>query len=345
MTPDFTDELVDRHLIAASVIPTGNTWLDDAFAGGINKRQLILVAAKTGVGKTFFGVQLARFAAVAGRRVTYFALEAERHEIHRRMIYYELTSLLAKNFPQLKTPRYREWLHAGYSPEWNALETEVRSRMAIELQTLSVRYQTQVYTAEQFRKDVDHEVETATDAERPELIIIDHLHHFFLSSGDENQELKSIIHSIKRLHDRHQVPIVLLAQLRKNDGGATNKRSLPMLEDIRGTAALTDVATDALIISGFPKDRIGELPSNFHNPMFFHLAKSRTAAEARQFAAVVSFNAREGRYAEEYLLCKTKLFEDPEPALAGDVPAFAKHARKPKLAESYIGKKNFGDAR
>lgn len=327
----ISDEQTDRHQLHASVVPTGNPWLDDALAGGLNRRNLMLVAAKTGVGKTFFGVQLARFAAREHRRVLYFALEAEEHEIERRMLYYELTRLIAKHMPALPIPRYREWLHEGYTPEWHSLEGHAQKLIERETEALEVLYKTELYTPEQFRRDVAEIVEKSDPDKKPQLVIVDHLHHFFLSSSDENQELKSVIHSIKRLHDRYEVPVVILAQLRKNDGGFQSKRTLPMLEDIRGTAALSDVATDVLIISPFPSARVDELPADFHNPMFFHLAKSRTAAETRQFAGVVSFDAKLGQYAEQYALYQTKLFEDPEVVEPGKIPKWAKRARRPKV--------------
>ena len=266
---ELSEEQLHRHLIAASVTPTGNPWIDDALAGGLNKENLLLVAAKTGVGKTFFGIQLALFAAKNQAKVVYFALEAEKHEIERRQLFYYTTRLLAQHYPNTPRPRYREWLHAGFDGAWHGVEKEARKLLELDSQSLKVRYETGVYSPEMFKSDVE---ELIASNEKPDLIILDHLHHFFLE-GDEIAALKKTIHSIKRLKEDLDAPIVILAQLRKNDAGNVGKRTLPKYEDIRGTAALTDIATDVLIISPVPEEKREELPKERIFPMYFHIAK------------------------------------------------------------------------
>lgn len=315
---EFSEEQLHRHLIAASVIPTGNPWIDDALAGGLNKENLLLVAAKTGVGKTFFGVQLALYAAKKQNKVVYFALEAEKHEIERRQLFYYMTRLLSQHYPNLPKPRYREWLHAGFDGSWHAVEKQARQELELDTQTLQTRYETGIYSPDMFKLDVE---ELIASEEKPDLIILDHLHHFFLE-GDEVEALKKTIHSIKRLKEDLDAPIVILAQLRKNDFGSHNKRTLPKYEDIRGTASLTDIATDVLIISPVPDEKKLELPKERIFPMYFHLAKSRTAPEAKEFAGIISFDKNTGEYMKQYNLGKIKFSEDPELLTSG--PSWAK---------------------
>ena len=324
MTNKLTEEAIDRHLTAASVIPTGNQWIDDALAGGLDRRNMMLAAGRTGTGKTFFAVQLAQAVAKSQKNVLYFALEAEKYEIERRALYYATIRLQKQHYARLPEMRYREWLHKGYSSEWEALERQAKEQLDLETSTLRTIYRTELYTPQNFHEDVELLVNNADQNESPDLIIIDHLHHFFLQ-GDEMTQLKMVIHGLKRLHLRLEIPLVILTQLRKNDMSGGKNKTLPALEDIRGTAALTDVATDVLIISPFPSDRLDELPGGFRNPMFFHLAKSRTASEARAFAGVVRYDATVGGYGRDYVLCKTKAFEDPE-LLDEPPPIWAKHA-------------------
>jgi len=323
---ELSAEQLHRHLIAASVTPTGNPWIDDALAGGLDKENLLLVAAKTGVGKTFFGVQLALFAAKQQNKVVYFALEAEKHEIERRQLFYYTTRLLSQHYPNIPKPRYREWLHAGYDGAWHAVEKEARKQLDLDTQTLVTRYETGIYSPEMFKADVEELIQSE---EKPDLIILDHLHHFFLE-GDEVEALKKTIHSIKRLKEDLDAPIVILAQLRKNDFGSHTKRTLPKYEDIRGTAALTDIATDVLIISPVPDDKKQGLPPERVFPMYFHLAKSRTAPEAREFAGIVSFDKNTGEFMKKYNLAKIKFAEDPELLTTG--PHWAKNATYPTIA-------------
>lgn len=328
MPSDWELERLDRHLIAATLLPTGNPWLDDAWAGGLNRNNVVLIAARTGVGKTFFGVQLAHHATKKCRKVLYFALEAEKYEIERRQLYYAVCRILYEKHPQITVPSYRQWLHCGYNASWDALETEARKILDLETDGLQTVYRTEVYTPLQFQQDII-DLAAVPDEQKPHLIILDHLHHFFLD-GDETTALKQCIHSIKRIQGDLEIPIVILAQLRKNEVGQKNKRTLPSLEDIRGTAALTDVATDVLLISPVPRDQRETLPSSFHRPMYFHLSKSRTASEAKDFAAIVPFDAKLGGYGQHYVLCKANHFEDPEPCEQIDIPDWATNAIRPK---------------
>lgn len=318
----MNDEAIERHLIAASVFKTGNQWLDDALGGGLNSENFLMVAAKTGTGKTFFGVQLATAAAKARKNVKYFALEAEKHEIERRRLYYAICRLVHKNLKGIEMPRYREWLHIGYDNQWNGIEEEARKLLEQEGETLHTVYATGVYTPEMFAADV---TDMLSSEEKPDLVILDHLHHFFLS-GDEVDALKTTIHQLKRIKDDLGVPVVILAQLRKNDGSKHSNRTLPKIEDIRGTASLSDVATDVLIISKVSDESMESVLVNINFPMYFHLAKSRTASEATSYAGIVGFDFSTGTYAPKYVVTDVLGFDDPVNTEAFKIPRWAKNA-------------------
>jgi len=336
----MNNEKIHRHLIAESVFETGNAWLDDCLAGGLNQENMVLVAAKTGVGKTFFGVQLAAYAAKKHKNVYYFALEAERHEIERRMLYYEILRLAKNNYPEFKMPRYREWLHLGLERDWESIEDIAQKQLNIDTATLKVKYSQRIFTPSMFRDAVS---QLAHVEDKPDLIILDHLHHLFLT-GDENEALKTAIHGIKAVKDEVEVPVVVLAQLRKNDAGANIKKSIPSLEDIRGTAALTDVATDVLIISRVGNEAKKDLPSSIQNPMYFHLAKSRTASEATPYVGIVGFDAKRGSYSSKYIIAKAEHGADPTLLEEHEKPHWAKNAerRAPRIKSTNY-KKPYGE--
>lgn len=322
----MNEEREHRYRIAESVTATGNPWIDDALAGGINMENMILVAAKTGVGKTFFGVQVSAHMARSKKRVAYFALEAEKNEIERRRLYYAVSRLVHTHYHEVKMPRYREWLHLKEHGSWATLEDQANEQLSAENKTLKTIYAHGIYTPEMFREDAEDLVNA--DEQKPDVLILDHLHHFFLA-GDEIDALKTTIHQIKRLKDDLGIPILILAQLRKDDFGRHSKRSLPKLEDIRGTASLSDVATDVLIIAEVPDEKRPELPKGIRFPMYFHLAKSRTAPEARSYAGIVGYDVKEGTYEKQYAVAKIKSHEDPE-LCEQSGPAWATHARFPR---------------
>lgn len=66
--------------------PTGIGELD-ALITGLNRSDLIILAARPGVGKTSFGLNIARHASVAkGRRVAFFSLEMGREQLASRLL-------------------------------------------------------------------------------------------------------------------------------------------------------------------------------------------------------------------------------------------------------------------
>ena len=67
-------------------IPTGIVELD-ALITGLNRSDLIVLAARPGVGKTSFGLNIARHASVTGkRRVAFFSLEMGREQLVSRLL-------------------------------------------------------------------------------------------------------------------------------------------------------------------------------------------------------------------------------------------------------------------
>lgn len=69
----------------ALAFPTHSTVLNTALGGGIRYSTYSLVAARLGVGKSFFLMSLALAAAAAGRTVTYLSLEMDVRECATRM--------------------------------------------------------------------------------------------------------------------------------------------------------------------------------------------------------------------------------------------------------------------
>lgn len=318
MNDKWEIERSERERIQKSILPTGCAWLDDGWSGGLNGDQLFLVAAQTGVGKTHFGVQVATAASRHKRRVFYFALEASRGEIERRRLYTELHRVLREHMPELKMPRFREWLHQESTPEWQGIERHAIEKIEALDASLTVKYRTGgTYSPEDFQLDVHDLVH-----EQPDLIVLDHLHHFLLQ-GQENDALKAAIRTIDKLKGDVQVPIIVLAQVRKTD--TKNHRSLCRLDDIRGTASLTDMATDVMLISRPPGEM--SLPATTFNPTLMHVAKSRTAPEMQQLVAAIGFDYKTGEYQGWYGVFKNKEHEVPEVIFKSQIPAWAKNGR------------------
>src|SRR5690348_4241502 len=85
-------ERVERLEMAKRRLSFGVKFLDDAL-GGIAQKDIVLLGAKTGIGKTTMASIIAESNAEKGRHVHYFALEAEDREIERRIKFRILSRL------------------------------------------------------------------------------------------------------------------------------------------------------------------------------------------------------------------------------------------------------------
>jgi replicative DNA helicase len=77
-------ERAERLQLATRVLSFGVKFLDVAL-GGIMARDMVLLGAVTGAGKTTLASVIAETNVERGKRVHYFALEAEHGEIERRI--------------------------------------------------------------------------------------------------------------------------------------------------------------------------------------------------------------------------------------------------------------------
>lgn len=322
--------MISRHLVAAQAVTFGVSFLDDALLG-ILPNDLMLVGARTGRGKTELATSLALHAAEKGRRVVFFALEADRWEIHRRLKYRKLLQLYHRHYANqamtFRFPRYREWLMQGYQSEWDSLEKEAERELGAVRDCVRVVYKGERYTADDFVRDVEG-LASETD-----LFVVDHLHYFDLLGHSETEGLKKAAHAVRNAALHHSKPVVLLAHLRKGD--AKSGKSLPELDDFHGHSDIVKVATLVLLLSPVPAEKV---PASFKSyPTYFHIAKARSAAEVTPFVGVHGFDFKLNGYSDGYHLEKTKFGADPEAVAAEDLPGWAKRAIRPAPSTLYAG--------
>lgn len=317
---EWENERVDRNLMAASGCKFGISYLDDALMQ-LLPNELMLVGAKTGKGKTELATTLAFQFSDMGKSVAFFALEADKWEIHRRLKYRKLAQMVMERFGSKVTfPRFREWLLMGHQTEWHALEQEVDRELRVQASGLRIVYRGERYLPEMFAKEMAA-LEHETD-----VFIVDHLHYFDTTARTETEGLKQAIHAIRNASIYHGKPVILLAHLRKSE--RTSKKTLPDLEDFHGHSDIVKVATTVLLMSPVPEDKVQGEIGKF--PTYFHIAKCRTAAECTPYAAILGFDYRTNSYSAGYYLQKASFLEDPEPIKTfRELPSWAKHAIKP----------------
>ncbi len=200
-------------------LTTGFTDLDRKL-GGMQKTDLILIAARPAMGKTAFSLNIAQNAALKDNaKVAIFNLEMSREQLIQRMI--ASTSHVELN--KLKT---------------GALEDEDWNRVT---QGVNVLLSTNIHiddspgiTANELRSKCRKlKVEKGLD-----LVLIDYLQ---LMEGDSRtesrqQEISKISRSLKILAKELQCPVVALSQLSRAPEARSDHR--PMLSDLRESGAI-----------------------------------------------------------------------------------------------------------
>lgn len=88
---EIADEVQERKVLhdqgKKTCIGTGFLNFDNTIDGGFKRGNLIVVAARPGVGKTALAIQLMRNAALEGNKTVFFSIEMMRDEIGNRMLY------------------------------------------------------------------------------------------------------------------------------------------------------------------------------------------------------------------------------------------------------------------
>lgn len=276
----------ERQAIPADIIPYGVPFLD-AITGGILPGELVLLGGSTGTGKTEIATEIAIKAAMDGRRVYFFALEADTNEIERRMIF-KLVSNKAKASGVRVTYDYKSWL-LGEAKEYMAHEPWAQSEI-YKLSNLHTFYKDGTFTLSDF------ETMFLTLDERADLVIVDHIHYFDLVERDELKEMSKIIHYIRKLTQVLGIPVLLLAHLRKLEQGATAPL-IPSNADFKGTGSLTNVSTTTILLG---RDATASYAGK-EAPTFIKVDKSRTGGGRISVACKTMFDTSRNAYAKDYV--------------------------------------------
>jgi RecA/RadA recombinase len=316
----YQHDYVRRALSAAHELKFGVSYLDDAL-GGILPTDLVLLGARTGVGKTQIATQIALTNAKAHKKVHFFALEAERGEIESRLRYRRACQLYYQACPPIVAGDYVRYYdyRTGQVPEsFNLCAERAHEELAVDCDTLTTIYRDKIFTADDFVK-IFEGVQYDTD-----LIIVDHLHYFDMDGANENQGLKDAIRKIRSAALEFEKPVILLAHLRKTDRNV--KSEIPDIDEFYGHSDLVKIATNVILAA---RAENAEAEDKTRRGTYLHMPKSRFCPEAIGYAGLIAFDIKTGMYENEYYLAKTKRFESPE--LIGskyDFPRWAKRAKE-----------------
>jgi replicative DNA helicase len=202
----------------------------DNTTNGLQKGDLIILAARPSMGKTAFAINLAiQVARHNNLPVAVFSLEMPAEQLIMRML--SSTSLVEGNK-----------LRSGFlnNNEWNLL-----NEAAGELRNLPVYIDDtpSIKVAEIFSKCRKLRTEKGLG-----MIVVDYIQLLSASKSSENrqQEVSEISRSLKALAREMQVPVIALSQLSRLVERREDKR--PMLSDLRESGALEQDADIVLFL-------------------------------------------------------------------------------------------------
>jgi replicative DNA helicase len=253
-------ERIEQQIKSTSGITglaTGYTELD-AKLSGLQRSDMIILAARPSVGKTAFALNIAANAAMEGKSILLYSLEMAKEQLVQRLLCMVgkvdsdrlRKGFLAKHeFPKIQAA-------AAKLMDAKIFIDESAGLTPLELRSKSRRHASQ------------HPLD---------LIIIDYMQLMHVSGRTENRqnEISFISRSIKGLARELSVPIVTLSQLSRE--AEKDDRGLPKLAHLRESGAIEQDA-DVVIILARPPSTDREERDNV---IIVNIAKQRNGPTGR----------------------------------------------------------------
>ena len=259
-------------------LPTGFSMLDQ-YIGGLNKSDLILMAARPGMGKTAIALNMALHAArKSGKTVVIFQLEMSKSQLATRLLSSE--ALVDSKKLRMGNLNDDDWQRmAGATDVLQRLPILIDENSGITVPEMKAK-------CRRLGKDLG-------------LIVIDYLQLMHSPKHTDNrvQEVAEISRSLKIMAKELQVPVLCCSQLSRGPEGRTNKR--PMLSDLRESGSIEQ---DADIVLFIYRDDYYNEESEKKNTAELIVAKNRHGetgtVELQWMGQFTSFATQETRHNE-----------------------------------------------
>lgn len=214
-------EAVEHRDLVVTGVPTGFRGLD-SLTSGLQKQDLVVIAARPSMGKTSLALALAQHAAIESKAVVgVFSLEMSAEALAMRMLCSE-ASVDAQKFRSGFLSN-DEWARLG-----TALGKLVEARIFID--------DTPAISVLEMRAKARR---LATEQKQLDLIVVDYL-QLMSSSGrrieSRQQEVSQISRELKALAKELNIPLIALSQLSRAPENRTDHR--PQLADLRESGAI-----------------------------------------------------------------------------------------------------------
>lgn len=239
-------------------VPTGIKSLDSV-TGGWQNSDLIILAARPGLGKTAFALNLARAAAEANIGVGIFTLEMSIQQLFKRQL--SMHSLVPLNF--IKTANLTETQLeqvSKASEEISNLPIFIDDEGAITLFNLRSKAR---------KMKAKHGIG---------LLIVDYLQLMTnpACKGNREQVVASISQGLKALAKSLDIPVIALSQLSRAGASRSGDNKKPQLSDLRESGSIEQDANMVLFLSREDYEKTdGEIDKSLVNTAELRIAKNR----------------------------------------------------------------------
>lgn len=240
----------------------------DAILGGLHKSDLIILAARPGVGKTAFALNVAQHAASTGSKVMIFNLEMPNKQLGQRILAMS-ASVPMENIRKgsLTSDEWESISHAQDSFEKAAFALDETS----DISPVEIKNKCRRFKAEKGGLD---------------LVIIDYLQLMSVGGGyrieQREKELGAITRGIKIMAKELDCAVVLLSQLNRDVEKRSNHK--PQLSDLRDSGSIEQDADIVIflqredLLDGGNDDKPAEIDTNTAMTCEVHIAKHRNGA-------------------------------------------------------------------
>ncbi len=219
-------DMLSRDDDAVKPVPTGIGDLDRVITG-LNRSDLILLAARPGMGKTSFALNIARNVSVIGKKtVAFFSLEMTKEQLASRL----LSSEALVGGTKLRTGRLNR-------EEWERL-----------IGAGDVLKNADLYLDDSPGITVPEMKAKLRRLKNVDLVVIDYLQLMSTGRRDGNrvQEISELTRNLKILAKEINVPVICLSQLSRASEQRQDHR--PQLSDLRDSGSIEQDADIVLFL-------------------------------------------------------------------------------------------------
>lgn len=289
------DELFEDFYSSEPVGTYGLPFLDDELVS-INKGELVLIGADSGVGKSTLANLIATHNLKNGRKVALFSIENSQGDYKRKEIWKKYKKK-TRNF-DLTFRNFNACINFGQADK--GIYKECKEEVEKEMEGLVLIE----HTRDDFSlTTLEAGIQEAVKQKGCEMIVFDHIDYLDEEEIESLEKeykkkqqnfLKVTMKAIRSLGQIHKVPIVVFSQLRKSND---SKMLVPSIDEFYGSSDKVKIATTVITLApNYEGTKNDSVKSNCHT--FVCIRKDRF--DGRGVADCV-FNLKTQSYNNGYM--------------------------------------------